>query len=618
MCGIAGFTGPQASKPLISMLDLIAHRGPDGTGKFESEAINLGHRRLAVIDPEGGAQPFISADGRYILAYNGEIYNFLQLKERLEQEGVQFKTKSDTEVLLYWLAAHGVDGLRELNGMFAFALWDTRESTLLLARDRLGIKPLYYTHADGRLVFGSEIKALLPWIDKRNAHWSTVFSFLCLQNTVGEATFFEGVQRLTPGSWMTWSPDGERRGKYWEVNFDQKFSGSVEDSVSQFTEIFEAAAKRHVIADVPVGAYLSSGLDSSAVVNQASVFLPRPMNTFTGAFGDGENYDERYGAKLVASSAGANHNSIAITPQHFVDNFEKVVWHLDEPTLGTGALPQYVTSSLAAEHVKVVLTGHGGDELFGGYQVFKTAMIGDAARHSPWALAKALGKVRYNEWSRMLYYLIGPLLYPEVRHGMFIMTAKRQRQKAFGDAIIDTVSCHEPIEALENIVAGPLMEKGQKLTKLYLQAYLPTLLIQEDKMGMAHSLEARMPLCDNELIDFALSLPLDLKLDGGHLKSIPRQAMMNRLPAELFSMPKRGFPTPFAHWFRQIPVKDMMHDLLVSQRSRERGIYRAEYVEREWKRHQASSSDTLVDYARANRLYSMAVVEQWFRTFVDA
>jgi len=620
MCGIVGFTGPADRSKLERMLELIVHRGPDGMGIHEEGLMNFGHRRLSVIDHDGGAQPFVSADQNFSLNYNGELYNFPELGQQISQRGQKLRTKSDTEVLLYWLAQNAPNpqaGLADLNGMFAFAFWDRKNKSLLLARDRLGIKPLYYTFVDGRLIFASEIKALLVWKSAWLPDYTIIAEHLSFQNVMSEQSFFKGVFKLQPGQWLQWSAEGTKQGTYWDVKFAKSFEGGFEDAVVEYQKTLQVAVKRHIIADVAVGAYTTSGLDSSSVATTAAGLLPRPMETFTGAFADATYYDERPGARLVSSAIQANHNDIVIRPEHFVENFEKVVWHLDEPTLGTGAFPQYMVSKLAASRVKVILTGHGGDELFAGYQVFKAMMVRKSASTSAFAFINALRRVKKDELTRVLYYLLAPLLYPEVSHGLFIMTAKSQRKKRFTDDFMNTFNDHEPLDQIRRIVEAGNFDPTEAMLALYLKTYLPTLFVQEDKMGMAHSLEARMPLCDNAMIDLALNVPADLKLHQGHLKAIPKAAMRDKIPQPLFGMAKRGFPTPFARWFRAEPVKSFMEDLLFSQRSRQRGIHDPKYVETLWQSNLNSRTDILTDYARANRLYSIALLEQWHRTFID-
>jgi asparagine synthase (glutamine-hydrolysing) len=618
MCGILGVAGARVSRAEFeSALRLIAHRGPDDEGIYQDGTLFLGHRRLSVIDPAGGHQPMSSPDGRFVLSYGGEIYNYRELRHALALDGFRFRTASDTEVLLCWLIRHGIDGLAELNGMFHFGLWDRAERKLLLARDRLGIKPLYYGVHGGWIVFGSEIKALVPFLSKREADREAVFEFLTFQNVLSERTFFKDVRKLQPGHWLVWQPDGWEEGVFWSLDFPEPFEGSYEDAEAAYLETLEASVARHLRSDVEVGAYLSGGFDSSTVAVLAAERMSKTLHTFTGAFTDAPYYDERDGSRAVARSIGAELHEIEITPRDFVENLEDVVYHLDEPTLGTGAFPHYMVSRLVSRSVKVVLTGHGGDEMYAGYQVNKAALIRETLASHPLGLLPALFGVQSDEWSRVLYYLLYPIVYPEVRDGIFVMIPRRGRGGFFTEDFQNENRTFEPLGLIEERFAGRNCSPSQRLFDLYVGTYLPALFIQEDKVSMAHSVEARTPLCDNQMLDLALSLPLSFKLRGNRLKALTKDAMRARLPEALYRMPKRGFPTPFARWYRKEPLRGFMADLLLGERARDRGIMKTSYLRRELEGNDRSSRDTLFDYARANRLYSAAVVELWFRTFID-
>jgi len=616
MCGIVGYTGHAVDDRIEAMGRLIAHRGPDDEGFFTDDAVSLGHKRLSIIDLKNGHQPQISQDGRYVIIFNGEIYNYRALRAELEQRGRKFVTQSDTEVLLNWCIEHGVEGLGALNGMFAFALWDRQEKSLLLARDRLGIKPLYYARRDDRLIFGSEIKALLPWMANRQPNYDAIFEYMTFQNILGDHTFFAGVNQLAAGSWLRHTPQGSETGKYWDISLPRRYHGGLSEAIGEFRDTLDGAIDRHLVSDVPVGAYLSGGIDSSSVVTVAAGKTDTKFHSFTGAFTDAKRYDEREGSRAVANKIGAELHEVEIVAQDFRDCFEKVVWHLDEPTLGTGALPQFVVSRLVSEHVKVVLTGHGGDELFAGYQVNQAALIRETLTGAPWRLPGVLSNIPLDQWTRVLYFLIYPMFQPEVKHGLFIMTPSQNRTGLFQNDFLDRMKKYEPFTAVHDLIGRENYSAGEKLLILYLKTYLPTLLIQEDKVGMAHSIEARVPLCDNEIIDLSMKLPFALKLSKG-LKTVPREGMRPVLPEILYNLPKRGFPTPFARWFRSEPVKSMMADLLLAQSARERGLFNADQVKKMFDRNQSSRTDHLGDYALANRLYSMAIVEQWFRIFID-
>jgi len=374
MCGIVGFSGlPKRAGALSCALATITYRGPDDEGRYEDSLVSIGHRRLSIIDLTTGHQPMHSEDGRYVLAFNGEIYNFPELKQTLERKGHRFRTTSDTEVLLQWLACRWRDGLPDLNGMFAFAMWDRHEKRLLLARDRLGIKPMYVYSSDGGLAFSSEVKAIMALVGRLEPDLQTVFQFLTFQNVLTEQTFFKNVTKLPPGGWMEWTPAGATSGCFWTLSYGDRFEGHFDEAVHAYRETLERSVVRHMIADVPVGSYLSGGIDSASVTAVAARHVTKGMHTFTGAFVDAPYYDERQGSRAVAAHVGADLHEVEITADDFCDNLGRVLYHLDEPTLGTGALPQFMVSKLAAKDVKVVLTGHGGDEAFGGYQVSRAS-----------------------------------------------------------------------------------------------------------------------------------------------------------------------------------------------------------------------------------------------------
>jgi asparagine synthase (glutamine-hydrolysing) len=622
MCGIAGILAADPQRKVEvrlveEMARRIRHRGPDDNGVYCAPGVGLGHNRLAIIDPQHARQPMTTPDGRFVLVFNGEIYNFAELRPRIESLGIRFLTRSDTEVLLHWLVAFGVQGLDALNGMFAFVLWDNREKTALLSRDRLGIKPLYWSLSGRNLIFGSEIKAMLPALPPTQADAQALFSFLSVQNLIVQDTFFKGVQRLEPGTWLRFQAGRVVQGRYWDVEFHEDLDLDFDQAQERYRETLDQSVRRHLIADVPLGAYLSSGLDSGQVVMTAARQMPRPIETFTGAFTDAPYYDERPLAREVARKVGAFIREVEITPDDYLRNVHRVIYLLDEPTLGTGALPQYIVSELASRHVKVVLTGHGGDEMFAGYQVNKVALFRESLRAGPLAALKILASLRRDEATRFLYYLLYPLAYPEVGYGHFIMTPKKKRPSFFTRDFLAANQEIEPFEGFENILAGRRETPGQRLTRIYLKAYLPTLLMQEDRMSMGHSIEARTPLCDNAMLDLCLSLPLTVKLHGGELKAVPRHALRDVMPDALYNQPKRGFPTPFSRWYRREPLKTYVRDLLSDEKTRQRGVFNVKTVRHLFDANQASTTDSLYDYARANVIWSALAVELWFRTFID-
>lgn len=618
MCGMLVVAGASCPHEVTKALELIAHRGPDDSGVFADNAVTLGHQRLSIIDPAGGHQPFHSRDGRYVIVFVGEIYNYRDLARRLTDRGVTLLTSCDTEVLLYWLIEHGVDGLDQLSGMFTLAMWDTVECRLLIARDRLGIKPLYMTSLGGCLLFASEIKALLPWLTKVKPNANAILQYVSLQLIVDDQTFFDGVTKFPAGSWMSWTADGTSSGRFWDVPSGMEKPCSFKAAVEEYSETLQGAVSRHLVADVPVGSYLSSGLDSSSILLTAAKQAPSPLHSFTGAFTEANDYyDERVGARDAALSAGSVHHEHIISPTDYAADIEDVIWHLEEPAVGSGALPHYQVARKASQNVPVVLTGHGGDELFTGYQVNKAIHIRDSLRHNFAGAMGQLLRVRRDEWSRILYFLLFPLLYREVRHGLFVMTPSRRRSSVLNQAFLDDAAGVDPFEAIDRLIADHRCSGAENLLLLYLKLYLPSLLMQEDKMGMAHSLEARMPLCDNAMIDLSARLPMSVKLSGGRLKAVPRQAVSAMVPPSLLSMPKRGFPTPFAQWYRTEPLKSFLADILLSRQCLERGVFNPSFVRGLLQTHWAGRGDTLADYARAHKIYAMSMVELWFREFAD-
>lgn len=618
MCGICGFMGIQKEQGMLRLMaKYIDHRGPDDEGFYEDELISLAHKRLSIIDVKHGHQPMYSSDKRYIIIYNGEIYNFRELRKHLEAKGHVFKTSSDTEVLLQWMIEYDIEGLSAFNGMFAFAIWDCHKGRLLLARDRLGVKPLYYAEQDGGMLFSSEIKAILPFVSKKEANLQAIYEFTTFQNILSKHTFFKDVQKLMPGTWTSWDRSGKKTGIYWDISFERNYNVSFENCLEEYKSVLEQSVVRHLIADVPVGTYLSGGFDSSTVATIAAKNMSSHINTFTGAFTDAGYYDERVGSRAVAKEINSIVHEVEVTAMDYLNNIGRVVYHLDEPTLGTGALPQYMVANLVSQSVKVVLSGHGGDELFAGYQVNKVALIKETWKKNPWQIGRILLGTRIDEWTRILYFLIYPLLYPEVKHGLFIMTPKKRRSSFFTSDFLVQNKSFEPFEILSGYVEGKGLLPGEKLMTLYLKTYLPTLLMQEDKVGMAHSIETRTPLCDNQLVDLACKYPLQIKLWKNSLKSITKEAMKGQLPDVLYGLPKRGFPTPFAKWFREEPLKSFMQDLLFDSKARQRGIINTSYLKKIFNMNQRSKTDSLYDYKRANLLYSASVIELWFRTFID-
>jgi asparagine synthase (glutamine-hydrolysing) len=547
MCGIAGLVGSVPEKKILhQMLHIMKHRGPDAQGVFFSDRVQLGHCRLAINDLSQEAnQPFLSDDKGVILIVNGEIYNFAELRKNLESRGCIFKSRSDSEVVLHGYRQFGLKIIEMLNGMFAIAIFDTYTKDLILARDRLGIKPLYYSSTSSLFVFGSEIKALAQCqdvdlaIDQQSLH-----EYLVFENYFSNRTLNQSIKNVKPGEILivnTFTLNVTTR-SFWEPSFCDESRLSPDDLYDKYLDIAERSVKRHLLSDVAVGAYLSSGVDSSSVAYWATKNLGSKLLTYTGSFGMAGFYDEAEDAKKIADTLHCKNHNITITPDDFVNNIEDILWHLDEPRVGMGSFSQYMVAQKAAQDVKVILTGHGGDEFFAGYPVFK-AILG---RSYP---LKLLRNSSVRELMFAAYFLFGPIFKKGIQHFLPAIYSPRAISHLIEDDTHSKSWSNGPYRELLKM-REQTSDSYQRLFLTYLRYYLPALFVVEDKISMAHSLESRTPLCDDELLDFALSIPLQTKLTNFELKHIPRTAMKGCLPSLIYTLPKRGFPTPLAHWFK--------------------------------------------------------------------
>ena len=623
MCGISGWYGPSDRKLLREMTSLLDHRGPDGEGFFSDKKVSLGHKRLSIIDLKTGQQPMYNDDRSVVVVFNGEIYNYKEIRKELEKK-YKFKTKSDTEVILRAYEEHGPECVQKFNGMFAFAIWDVRKDILFLARDRVGIKPLYYYHNEHRFMFASEIKAFLA--DKnipRRINPQAVAEYLTFQNIMDEKTFFEGVKMLLPGHYILVQKGEVSLQQYWDASYKKKNKENIADYYHDFKSIFSESVQRHMISDVPLGSYLSGGFDSGSVATMAAKLMARKskkklekIETFTGKFKEGGVYDESDCSRAVAKRTGAIRHEATITPQDFLNHIEEIIYHLDEPKVGIPAISQYMVSKLVSEHVKVVLTGHAGDELFAGYPVYKASYFKDLIRRNPLGVWRFFTLFRWNEMPRAVYFLFFPFFDHEVKHGLFIMFNKKQRKQLLSKQFYDSLPGKNTVYVLNKYHRKDITSVTDKAQYLYLKTYLPSLLVVEDKMGMAHSIEARTPFCDNELVDFANSVPMRFKLYNNELKHLVKQSMKSDIPSILYHQPKKGFPTPFSLWIRK-DLKEYVYSVLLGERARSRGIFDQRYVKKLLDNHCNSSKDGLRDLVNAARIWSLLNIELWCRVFID-
>jgi asparagine synthase (glutamine-hydrolysing) len=591
MCGIAGAID-LSGRPIMDlarrldvMNELQAHRGPDGqtAWKHEREHIGLANQRLAIIDLSTGDQPMSDGAGSWI-SYNGEIYNYIEL--RAELGAGAFRTTSDTEVALRAYQRWGGECVKHFRGMFAFSIWDEKNQTLFCARDRFGIKPFYYTEVDGVFYFASEIKALVPFLPAVETDLEGLKDYLCFQFCLGGKTMFKGVKELLPGHTLTVHNGRVAVNRYWDVYYHADFDHKAEYFESAIRDLMAESVALHLRSDVPVGAYLSGGLDSSIVASLAVESKGPDFLAFTGRFGVDPAYDESGYARELAEWKGFQVLDVDIGPIDFVNSIEKVIYHLDHPVAGPGSFPQYLVSALAAKHRKVVLGGQGGDEIFGGYtryliayfeQCIKGAI--DGSMHS--------GKfvVTYESIIPNLVALRNykPLLQEFWREGLFDDLDRRyfrliNRSPTLGDEINwSALGQYDPWETFRSIFHGANVGHESyfdSMTHFDFKTLLPALLQVEDRVSMAHGLESRVPFLDHRIVELAATIPADIKFENGNMKHVLRTAMRSKLPARIYErQDKMGFPVPLHEWMTSAgPVRDFVHDVFSSQQARSREL----------------------------------------------
>jgi asparagine synthase (glutamine-hydrolyzing) len=610
MCGIAGIVAESYDKRLIpSMLEVMKHRGPDSQGFFLSGEVHIGHCRLSIIDLSDLAkQPFISLENNVAVAVNGEIYNFNDLKKPLQKNGYRFQSNSDSEVVLHAYIEHGLDFITDLNGMFAISIWDGRKKELFLIRDRLGIKPLYYTKAKSAFLFASEIKALAFYSETDlSLDIQSFVEYLAFENYFSNRTLNENIKIVEPGEIIRFSFQDKliKKKYFWQPDLDVSKHYHGGNVYKKYIDIVESSVNRHLISDVPIGCYLSAGIDSPSVAYWASKRYGHNLKTFTGSFGMSGFYDEATDAAKIAKNCDYSNNRIEIRPKDFIENIEKLLWHLDEPRVGMGAFSQYMVAREAAKEVKVILTGHGGDEFFAGYPVFKAVYGG----HN---VSRLLLHSSFREMIFAVYFSFLPKFKKELSYFLpniySLKSLKNLLRSDFYDNLIKSANIFKEPESLKNTCN----DKYKQLTLTYLRYYLPSLFIVEDKISMAFSMESRTPLCDNEMLDFALSLPLSMKLGQFELKHIPRIAMRGKLPDFIYKLPKRGFPTPLRYWFKKELkgyIKDFIFDNIASV-----DMFDKEEVKKLIWRYQNSKTPNPFDEITAHKIWVILNLIIYFKS----
>jgi len=567
------------------MNDIQAHRGPDGHAVWQHPAGHLGfaHRRLSIIDLNTGDQPIGDGAGSWI-SYNGEIYNYIELRAELGSK--MFRTTSDTEVALRAYQQWGTDCVKHFRGMFAFSLWDEQTQTLFCARDRFGVKPFYYTEVDGVFYFSSEIKALIPFLPSVETDLEGLKDYLCFQFCLGGKTLFKGVKELLPGHTLTVRAGRVVVSRYWEVYYRPDFQHTAPYFESAVRELMAESVALHLRSDVPVGAYLSGGLDSSIVASLAVETEGPEFLAFTGRFGDDPAFDESMYAREIAEWKGFQLMDIDIGAQDFVNTIEKVIYHLDSPVAGPGSFPQYLVSALAAKHRKVVLGGQGGDEIFGGYTRYLVAYFEQCIKGAIDGTMNT-GKfvVTYESIIPNLVALRNykPLLKEFWREGLFDDLDRRyfrliNRAPSLGDEINwAALGQYDPWETFRTIFHGANVGHESyfdSMTHFDFKTLLPALLQVEDRVSMAHGLESRVPFLDHRIVELAATIPADIKFENGNMKHVLRTAMRSKLPDRIFNrQDKMGFPVPLHEWLTSKgPVREYVRDIFSTDKARSREL----------------------------------------------
>jgi len=616
MCGIAGmarFDGaPVWLDDVRRMCAALAHRGPDDEGFYLAPGAGLGMRRLSIIDLENGRQPVHNEDRTVWAVFNGEIYNFQELRRELEGRGHSFYTGTDTEVIVHLYEERGPRCVEALRGMFAFAVWDERDQSLLLARDRVGIKPLYYWSSGGRLAFASELKSLLELPEvERTVNWDAlghVFTFL----TTPEAdSIVQGVRKLEPGTILTASKQGVRLSRYWRLEWAPDYGRSEAELMEELRARLEESVRLHMVSDVPLGAFLSGGIDSSSVVATMARLSPRPVKTFSIGFVE-EDYNELGYARLVARAFGTEHHELVLEPD-VLSVLEDLAWHLDEPFGDPSAIPTYMVSKLAAEHVTVVLSGDGGDELFAGYDRYRVEARERRWERLPGFLRRTIGALARQAPARMKgrNFLRHVTLDGHERYLDAATFFRHEEQRElFSPAVFDLVSAQDPRREAAAYLAQPGRDWLSSLQHLDINQYLPLdILTKVDRMSMAHSIEARVPLLDHKLIEFAATIPPELRLREGDGKYIFKRALRGLVPAPVLRRPKQGFAMPLGRWF-QGRLSEFVRELLLSRAARQRGLINPAYVEKMLKRSEGGRDPDF-------HWWILISFELWARRFLD-
>jgi asparagine synthase (glutamine-hydrolysing) len=633
MCGIAGIMqfGRDARvnrDTLRQMCAVMAHRGPDDDGFYVSGAVGLGMRRLSIVDLATGHQPISNEDETAWIVFNGEIYNHAELRQQLQKKGHRYRTQSDTETIIHLYEEYGRDCVRHLRGMFAFAIWDARKKRLFIARDRLGIKPLYYRLTSESLVFGSEIKVVLAEGARPEFHRQVLPEYLAFGYISGAETFYDGILKLMPGHTMEVDPDGSVSIEpYWDLPVTPEDSHHGEAYyVEQYRDLLEQAVNSHLMSDVPLGVFLSGGVDSSAVAALMTKLRRAPVETFSVGYAE-DAYSELPYARIVAEHLNSVHHEVLVSREQFFDALPRLIWHEDEPIAWPSSVPLYFVARLARERVKVVLTGEGSDETLGGYARYAfTLKNASLDRYYRGLVPGAVRRHIRNAIQDSSLTLISAPLRRKLAHtplardgnswaslyfdNFLCAFSEREQQSLLADEVIAEFKAGVPYQnSLEywDRSSGDML---QRLLYTDIKTYLVELLMKQDNMSMAASVESRVPFLDHVLVEFATNIPRQFQLRGLSGKRVLKKAVQDLLPHSILYRTKLGFPTPWSRWLAG-PQLQVLRDLLLEPRSMERKLFKRAAIERLFDEHKADRVD------HYDRIWRLLNLELWHRVCVE-
>ncbi len=625
MCGITGIinkTGREVDYVLLKkMADTIHHRGPDEDGVLVDGPIGFFHKRLSIIDILSGQQPMAFENN--IIVFNGEIYNYIELRESLKKKGHYFHTTSDTEVILHLYVEYGNDFVNLLNGMFAFIIYDKNKNQLFITRDHFGIKPLYWYHDDNIIAFGSEIKALLAHTDiTAEADSDHLYEYLTFQFIMGEGTMFRNIYKIRPGHSMTINLNNWDINvfKYWQPNFKVDQFHTEEYFITKLQDILEETVSQQLRSDVPLGTYLSGGIDSSLVTIMASKLLNKSIKSFSGAFKEGPEFNELEYARIAAKTANAELFEIFPTEQEFIDLIPNLIYHLDEPVAGPGLFPQYIVSRLASKHVKVVLGGQGGDEIFGGYTRYMVAYLEQALKGAIFesneeaehivSLESILPNLpSLKQYIPMMKSFWNTGTFEGMDHRYFHLINRMGNTTEFFQPDFVRECEHGKIFSKFSAYFNNPETKSyfNKMTHFDMLASLPGLLQVEDRVSMSVSIESRVPLLDRRIVDLISTMPAGMKFKGGEMKYLLKKTIKDIMPPEIMNRKdKMGFPVPLHIWSKN-KAKSFIMDTLLSKKAKERNMINTKYVENLINAEQPFSRG----------LWGLLSLELWYGQFID-